>query len=52
MRELRKNAVSPEDLAKTIYWALCVDPEMFLTGRRGRPVPVFESGKPLVFLFG
>jgi hypothetical protein len=47
-----EGAVSPEDLAKTIYWALGVDPEMFLTDRRGRPVPLVESGKPLVSLFG
>jgi hypothetical protein len=25
---------------------------MFLTDRRGRPVPLVESGKPLVSLFG
>jgi len=44
--------VTPEDLAKTIYWALGVDPEMFLSNRQGRPVPLVESGRPLIQLFG
>jgi uncharacterized protein (DUF1501 family) len=48
----QENPVSPEDLAKTIYWALGIDPELFLVNREGRPVPVVESGKPLVSLFG
>jgi hypothetical protein len=52
MLELRGNAVSAEGLAKTIYWALGVDPEMFLTTCRGRPVPLLESGKPHVSLLG
>jgi len=47
-----EHPVSPEDLAKTIYWALGIDPELFLTNREGRPVPLVESGKPLVDLFG
>jgi hypothetical protein len=47
-----ENAVTPEDLAKTIYWALGVDPEIFLTNRMGRAVPLVESGKPLMSLFG
>jgi uncharacterized protein (DUF1501 family) len=47
-----ENAVSPEDLAKTIYWALGVDPELFLTNRLGRSVPLVESGKPLLSIFG
>jgi len=48
----QENPVSPEDLAKTIYWALGIDPELFLVNREGRPVPIVESGKPLVSLFG
>lgn len=47
-----ENPVSPEDLAKTIYWALGVDPEMMLTDREGRPVPLVESGRPVKALFG
>ena len=47
-----ENAVTPEDLAKTIYWALGIDPELFLMNREGRPMPLVESGKPLVKLFG
>jgi uncharacterized protein (DUF1501 family) len=48
----QENAVTPEDLAKTIYWALGIDPELFLVNREGRPMPIVESGKPLVNLFG
>jgi uncharacterized protein (DUF1501 family) len=48
----QENPVSPEDLAKTIYWALGIDPELFLVNREGRPMPIVESGKPLVDLFG
>jgi hypothetical protein len=44
--------VSPEDLAKTIYWALGIDPELVLPDREGRPVPIIESGRPLENLFG
>jgi uncharacterized protein (DUF1501 family) len=47
-----EHPVTPEDLAKTIYWALGIDPELFLTNREGRPIPIVESGKPLVNLFG
>lgn len=47
-----ENPVSPEDLAKTIYWALGIDPDLFLPDREGRPVPIIESGKPLTQLFG
>jgi hypothetical protein len=46
-----ENAVTPEDLAKTIYWALGIDPEMMLVNKQGRPVPLVESGKPLTGLF-
>ncbi|HAY80494.1 MAG TPA: DUF1501 domain-containing protein, partial [Planctomycetaceae bacterium] len=47
-----ENAVSPEDLAKTIYWALGIDPDLMLQDRLGRPVPMIESGRPLTNLFG
>ncbi|MGK0186124.1 MAG: hypothetical protein ACI9R3_001907 [Verrucomicrobiales bacterium] len=46
------NAVSPEDLAKTIYWALGIDPELMIPDREGRPRPIVESGQPLTSLFG
>lgn len=46
------HAVSPEDLAKTIYWALGIDPDLVLPDREGRPRPMVESGKPLRALFG
>ncbi|NIP96620.1 MAG: DUF1501 domain-containing protein, partial [Akkermansiaceae bacterium] len=44
--------VSPEDLAKTVYWALGIDPDLMLPDREGRPVPIVESGRPLTELFG
>ena len=44
--------VSPEDLAKTLYWALGIDPELMLMNREQRPVPIVESGRPLLDLFG
>ncbi len=47
-----EKSVTPESLAKTIYWALGIDPEMMLTDRGSRPVPLVESGKPLLDLFG
>lgn len=47
-----ESPVSPEDLAKTLYWALGVDPELILPDREGRPIPIVESGKPLTQLFG
>lgn len=45
-------AVSPEDLAKTIYWALGIDPELMIPDREGRPRSIVESGKPLTEIFG
>lgn len=47
-----EGAMGPEDLAKTIYWALGVDPEMFLRYRDGRPVPLVEGGRAQTQLFG
>jgi hypothetical protein len=44
--------ISPEDIAKTLYWSLGVDPEMMLHDRQNRPVPLVESGRPLYDLFG
>ncbi|MDB4808691.1 DUF1501 domain-containing protein [Verrucomicrobiales bacterium] len=47
-----ENPVSPEDLAKTIYWALGIDPDLFLPNREGRPMPIVDSGSPLTEIFG
>ena len=47
-----ENPVSPEDLAKTIYWALGIDPDLFLPKREGRPMPIVDSGSPLTEIFG
>ncbi len=47
-----ENAVSPEDLAKTIYWALGINPDLMIPDREGRPVPIVESGKPVNAIFG
>ena len=44
--------VSPEDLAKTIYWALGVDPDLMLMNRENRPIPIVDGGKPVMELFG
>jgi len=44
--------VTPEDLAKTIYWSLGINPELMIMNRENRPIPVVESGKPLLDLFG
>ncbi len=46
------NPVTPEDLAKTIYWSLGIDPQLFLPDREDRPIPIIESGTPLKQLFG
>ena len=47
-----EHPVSPEDLAKTVYWTLGIDPELMIHDRQGRPVPIVESGKPVTALFG
>lgn len=47
-----EHPVSPEDLAKTIYWSLGIDPNLVLPDREERPIPIVESGKPLMGLFG
>ncbi|MSR66582.1 MAG: DUF1501 domain-containing protein [Pedosphaera sp.] len=48
----KEHPVTPEDLAKTLYWSLGIDPELMLPDREGRPVPIVESGKALTRLFG
>jgi uncharacterized protein (DUF1501 family) len=44
--------VSPEDLAKTIYWSLGIDPDLMLMNRENRPIPIVDGGKPVLELFG
>ncbi|MFN0078035.1 MAG: DUF1501 domain-containing protein [Prosthecobacter sp.] len=44
--------VSPEDLAKTINWSLGIDPDLMLTNRENRPIPIVDGGKPVMELFG
>jgi len=41
----------PEDLAKTIYHALGIDPETRINDAQGRPAHIVQGGKPLVELF-
>ncbi len=48
----KENPVTPEDLAKTIYLALGVDPNLFLPDREDRPTPIVESGRAITELFG
>lgn len=47
-----ENPVTPEDLAKTVYGALGIDPDLFLPDREGRPTPIVEGGRFLAELFG
>jgi hypothetical protein len=43
---------SPEDLAKTIYYALGIDPELRLKDAQGRPTQIVEGGQPVLEVFG
>jgi len=43
---------SPEDLAKTIYYALGIDPELRIPDAQGRPIHVVDGGRPVLELFG
>jgi hypothetical protein len=45
------HAVSPEDLACTIFEAMGIDPHGFIHDRQGRPVALMDSGQPLRELF-
>jgi hypothetical protein len=42
------DAVSPQDVAATIYHCLGIDPETRLTDRFERPVAVGSGGKPIL----
>jgi hypothetical protein len=46
-----ENAMSPEDLAATIYYALGIDPQQMLVDPSGRPVPLVGSGRAVEELF-
>ena len=41
----------PEDLAKTIYHTLGIDPETRIADAEGRPTQIVQGGRPLVELF-
>ncbi len=43
-----EHPTSPEDLAKTIYHALGIDPDLRLRDAQGRPVPIVESGESIL----
>ncbi len=43
---------SPEDLAKTVYYALGVDPELRVKDAQGRPTHIVDGGEPVHELFG
>lgn len=47
-----ENAVTPQDLAATIFQALGVSAQTRIHDAFGRPIPVVEGGRPLVELFG
>ncbi len=44
--------VSPADLCATIYECLGIDPDMTVTDRGGRPVPVAQGGRALREILG
>lgn len=46
-----ENPTSPEDLAKTIYLALGIDPDLRVKDPQGRPTHVVQGGEPLRELF-
>ncbi len=45
------DAVSPADLAATIYESLGISPELRIPDAQGRPVPLVEGGQPLSKIF-
>ena len=47
-----EDKVSPEDLARTIFWSLGVDPDIRLPDAQGRPTQIIEGGRVLSELFG
>jgi hypothetical protein len=44
---VKDRPVSPADICATIYHCLGIDPEMLVSDRTGRPVPVALGGKPI-----
>ena len=46
-----EGAVSPADLAATIYRSLGISPELRIAGPDGRPVPLVDHGRPLEGVF-
>lgn len=47
----KDNPIRPEDIAKTVYYAMGID-DLNATDNLGRPYNLLEDGKPLVGLFG
>lgn len=47
----RENAVSPEDLAATVYHALGIDPDLRIPDAGNRPVPIVDGGQPVLDLW-
>ena len=47
----KDNPIRPEDIAKTVYYAMGID-DLSATDNLGRPYNLLEDGKPLVGLFG
>ncbi len=45
------DAVTPDDIAATMFWALGIDPETVFYDTLNRPLPI-AAGKPIVPLFG
>ena len=45
-----ENPVAPEDIAKTIFYAMGID-DLSATDREGRPFDLMEEGRPIAALF-
>jgi Protein of unknown function (DUF1501) len=45
------DAVTPDDVAATMFWALGIDPATEVTDTLGRPLPI-AAGRPITRLFG
>ena len=46
------HAVTPGDLAATVYHSLGISPDLRIPDALGRPVPLVDKGRPLTGLFG
>ena len=45
------DAVTPDDIAATMFWALGIDPKTEVRDPLGRPLPI-AAGEPITAIFG